>query len=382
MRKLHAVWLAMILIVSACTPVYDNTDEVVRETTDEESEEKAIIPNYDLSDNTYRMILTEGASKISAARGVTTNQMGNRLDIAEFEGGLQRHSKEYYNPEEYYFQPGQFLDDDTLLSWLGRASESNEEGLNPELDEDSASEEEFRETPRYISNIVEQNYLTREGDDDVVELAGLTIGISMRSVYDFQAEGRDYSENISTSESLSKGREYANTILERLREREDLQNVPVAFAIYEEEEDNAESPGNFLSKGYAGGSDNSVGNWEDIDEEYVLFPSDEAEEDHFDDAEIFSDFRTEVSDYFPNFVGMIANGFYVDDELREVKIDIPIQFDSQTEVTGFTQYVYSLVMEMFEDHYSVEVKINSMDQQESLIVKEPGQEEPFVHIYD
>ncbi|MCP3028365.1 CamS family sex pheromone protein [Halobacillus sp. A5] len=382
MRKLHAVWLAMILIVSACTPVYDNTDEVVRETTDEDSEEKAIIPNYDLSDDTYRMILTEGESRISAARGVTTNQMGNRLDIAEFEGGLQRHSKEFFDPEEYYFQPGQFLDEDTLLSWLGRVSDENEDGLNPELDEESASEEEFRETPRYISNIVEQDYLIREGDDDVVEVAGLTIGISMRSVYDFQAEGREYKEDISTSESLSRGQEYADTILERLREIEELQNVPVAFAIYEEEEDNAESPGNFLSKGYAGESNNSVGGWEDIDEEYVLFPSDEAEEDHFDDAETFSDFRTEVSDYFPNFVGMIANGFYVDDELQEVKIDIPIQFDSQSEVTGFTQYVYSLVMEMFEDHYSVEVKINSMDQQESLIVKEPDQEEPFIHIYD
>ncbi|GGF26273.1 putative lipoprotein YerH [Halobacillus andaensis] len=391
MRKLHAVWLAMILIVSACTPVYDNTDEVVRETTDEDSDEKAIIPNYDLSDDSYRMILTEGESKISAARGVTTNQMGNRLDIAEFEGGLQRHSKEYFSTEDYYFQPGQFLDESTLLSWLGRYEEpedpdnpeetGNVYGLNPELDEDSASEEDFRENPRYISNIVEQDYLVRQ-DDDVVEVAGLTIGISMRSIYDFQAEGREYSENISTSESLSRGQEYADKILERLREREELQDVPVMFAIYEEEEDNAESPGNFLSKGYAEGSDNTVGGWADIDEEYVLFPSDEAEEEHFDDAEVFSDFRSEVSDYFPNFVGMIANGFYVDDELHEVKIDIPIQFDSHTEVTGFTQYVYSLVMEMFEDHYAVEVKINSMDQQESLIVKKPGQEEPFVHIYE
>ncbi|MFC7062519.1 CamS family sex pheromone protein [Halobacillus seohaensis] len=382
MKKLHALLLAMILIVSACTPVYDNTDEVVRETTDEKGDQKAIIPNYDISDNHYRMILTESSPKISAAQGVTTNQMGNRLDIAEFESGLQRLSKDHYSTSDYYFQPGQFLEYDTLLSWLSRYSEEgNPEGLNPALNEEDASKEEFRENPRYISNIVEQDYLVRK-EDDVVEVAGLTIGISMRSAYNFTAEGRDFSEDISTSELLTRGKENANTILERLREREKLQNIPIVFAIYEEEDSNAESPGNFLSKAYVDGSDNSVGDWEELNEDYVLFPSNEAEDEHFDDAEVFSDFRAEVSDYFPNFVGMIANGFYVDDELREVKIDIPIQFNSQTEVIGFTQYIYSLVMEMFEDHYSIEVKINSMDQQESLIVKEPGQEEPYVHIYE
>ncbi|MFC7322667.1 CamS family sex pheromone protein [Halobacillus campisalis] len=392
MSKLHALLLAMVLIVSACTPVYDNTDEVVRETTEEDNGQSAIIPNYNVTDDNYRMILTEGSSKISAARGVTTNQMGNRLDIAEFEGGLQRHSKEFFSTEDYYFQPGQYLDDSILYSWLGRYEEptttdeettdpGNPEGLNPALDEESASEEEFRESPRYISNIVEQNYLVRK-DDDVVEVSGMTIGISMRSAYEFEAEGRNYSEDIPTSESLSRGQEYADTILKRIREREELQDIPIVFAIYEEEDDNSETPGNFLSKGYAEGSDNSVGGWDEINEDYVLFPSSEAEEEHFDDSEIFSDFRTEVSDYFPNFVGMIANGFYVDDELQDVKIDIPIQFDSQTEVTGFTQYIYSLVNEMFEDHYSIEVKINSMDQQESLIVKKPGQDEPFIHIYE
>ncbi|WP_173917419.1 CamS family sex pheromone protein [Halobacillus sp. Marseille-Q1614] len=382
MRKLHALLLAVILLVSACTPVYDNTDEVVRETTEENSEETAIIPNYDLEDDNYRMILTDGSKRISAARGVTTNQMGNRLDIAEFERGMMRHSKGYYDPEEYYFQPGQFLDDDTILSWLSRYDkDSNPEGLNPKLNEENASEEDFRETPRYISNIVEQDYLIRS-EDDVVELSGLTIGISMRSVYNFTAEGRDYSQNIPTSESVEKGQEYAGKILERIREMEELQDIPVVFAIYEEEKSNSESPGNFLMKGHARGSDNSIRNWEEINEDYVLFPSKEAEENYFDDAEKFSDFRSAVSDYFPNFVGMIANGFYVDEELSEVQIDIPIQFDSQTEVIGFTQYVYSLVMEMFEDHYSVQVRINSMDKQESLIVKKRGEEEPFVHIYD
>ncbi|MBN9654854.1 CamS family sex pheromone protein [Halobacillus sp. GSS1] len=381
MRKMHALLLSSLLVVSACTPVFDNREEVIQETKDEKNNQSAIIPNYNMSEQDYRMILTESSPKVSTARAVTTNQMGNRMDIDEFESGLRRHSKEYFDPDKYFFQPGQYFEGDTLLRWLGRESGGNEDGLNPELNEDEATEEEFRESPRYISNIIEQNYLVRQ-DENKVELRGLTIGISLRTVYNFTAEDRSFSEDHSTEELLQKGKEYAGEILKRIREREELNGVPVVFALYEEEEASSKVPGKFLSKTYVKGSDLTINGWDNIDEKHVLFPSKEAEDDHFDDSQIFSDFRKEVSDYFPNFVGMIANGFYVNNDLREVSIEIPIQFQSESEVVGFTQYVYSLVNEMFADHYNVQVNIHSMDEPESLIVKKAGEQEPFVHVYE
>ncbi|WLR48028.1 CamS family sex pheromone protein [Halobacillus litoralis] len=391
MRKMHALLLSSLLVVSACTPVFDNREEVIQETKDEKNNQSAIIPNYNMSEQDYRMILTESSPKVSTARAVTTNQMGNRMDIDEFESGLRRHSKEYFGPDKYFFQPGQYLDGDTLLTWLGRDGnvqvdedqdpEEVEDGLNPELNEDEATEEDFRESPRYISNIIEQNYLVRK-DENKVELSGLTIGISLRTVYNFTVEGKSLSEDHSTEELLKKGKEYADEILERIRKREELNDVPVVFALYEEEEASSKVPGKFLSKTYVKGSDMTINGWDRIEEKHVLFPSKEAEEDHFDDSQIFSDFRKEVSDYFPNFVGMIANGFYVNNELREVSVEIPIQFQSESEVVGFTQYVYSLVNEMFADHYNVQVNIHSMDEPESLIVKKAGEQEPFVHVYE
>ncbi|MFZ0474907.1 MAG: CamS family sex pheromone protein, partial [Halobacillus sp.] len=152
MRKWHALLVGSLLLVSACTPVFDNKDEVIQETKDKDSNQ-AIIPNHSISEETYRMILSEDRSKVSKARSVTVNQMGNRMDISEFEQGLRRHSKEYYDPEEYFFQPGQFLSGDTVFDWLGRYDERhNEGGLNPELIEDEATAEQFRENPKYISN--------------------------------------------------------------------------------------------------------------------------------------------------------------------------------------------------------------------------------------
>ncbi|UOQ44080.1 CamS family sex pheromone protein [Halobacillus salinarum] len=380
MRKIHALLLCALLILSACTPVFDNKQKVVKETKDESSNQTAIIPSYSAPENDYKMILSKDSPTTSAARGLTTNQMGNRLDIAEFEDGLRRHSKEYFDPDKYYFQPGQYLDYDTLIEWLSRESEDNPEGLNPKLNEDKAKEKDFRKNPKYISNIVEQDYLVKK-DDNVVNVKGVTIGISMRSVYNFSVDGKEYTEKHSKSELLSKGKAYANEILKRLREREELQDVPIMFAIYQEETAQAKVPGSFLAKSYVKGSDMTAGNWKAIKEENVLFPSDQAEKDHFEDAQLFSEFRAEVSDYFPNFVGMIANGFYVDNELKKVKINIPIQFNSQSEVVGFTQYVHSLVMEMFEDHYDIEVNIYSMDHQESVIVKKAGEEDAYVHVY-
>ncbi|WP_062515514.1 CamS family sex pheromone protein [Halobacillus sp. KGW1] len=380
MRKMHALLLSSVLFMSACTPVFDNQEEVIQETTDETNNQAAIVPNYSMSDEDYRMILTESSPKVSSARGITTNQMGNRLDIDEFESGLRRHSKEYYDPEDYYFQPGQYLTDQTLLDWLSRKSADKEEGLNPELNEDEASEEDFRESPRYISNIIEQDYLVQK-DDNIVELQGVTIGISLRTVYKFTTEGKNFEEDHSTEELLQKGKEYADEILTRIRAKEELKDVPVVFAIYEEEEASSKVPGKFLAKTYVKGSSGSVGSWDNIDEEHVLFPSSEAEKEHFDQSQIFSEFRTQVSNYFPNFVGMIGNGFYKDGELHDITIEIPIQFQSESEVVGFTQYVYSLVNEMFPDHYSVQVNIHSLDEPESLIVKKAGDEEPFVHVY-
>ncbi|SFJ76927.1 Protein involved in sex pheromone biosynthesis [Halobacillus dabanensis] len=391
MRKMHALLLSSLLVISACTPVFDNREEVIQETKDESNNQSAIIPNYNMSEQDYRMILTESSPKVSSARTVTTNQMGNRMDIDEFERGLRRHSKEYFSPDDYFFQPGQYLDGDTLFTWLGREGnvqpdedqdpEDVEDGLNPELNEEEASEEEFRENPRYISNIIEQNYLVKK-DENVVELSGVTIGISLRTVYNFTADDRSYSVDHSTEELLQKGKEYADEILQRIREREELKDVPVVFALYEEEEASSKIPGKFLSKAYVDESSSTVSGWNSINEKHVLFPSDEAEENHFDDAQIFSDFRKEVSDYFPNFVGMIGNGFYVDNNLRDISIEIPIQFQSESEVVGFTQYVYSLVNEMFADHYNVQINIHSMDETESLIVKKAGEQEPFVHVYE
>ncbi len=58
-----------------------------------------------------------------------------------------------------------------------------------------------------------------------------------------------------------------------------------------------------------------------------------------------------------------------------------MQFFGKAEVIGFSQYVAGLINQYFEEYWTVEVKVKSVNGQEALILMEPDMKEPFVHIY-
>src|SRR5699024_5447857 len=89
----------------------------------------------------------------------------------------------------------------------------------------------------------------------------------------------------------------------------------------------------------------------------------------------------EIDTYFPNYVGYIGEGFYENNELKKMTIEIPIEFYGESEVIGFTQYLYSLVVNLFPDNYDVDVKIQSYERMESFIYKEAESDETVIHIF-
>src|SRR5690625_6495021 len=101
-------------------------------------------------------------------------------------------------------------------------------------------------------------------------------------------------------------------------------------------------PGNYIKKVNVKEGSNELGKWEDLKEEYVLFPSSESKEDYIDDHEKVNKFGTGVGDYFPNYVGIIGEGLYVDDNLTDFKINILIEFYCNNEIIGFKQFIYVL----------------------------------------
>lgn len=374
MKKTFLSLVASCLFLVSCSNIGE-PEKIVQE-TDESEQETAIIPKYSISDDYYKMIVP---FKTSEARGLVTRNLNTRLDIDEFETGLMRMALDTFSTEKYYFQEGQYLDEETVRTWLSRKSdENNNEGLNPS----NSSEEQNEENPIYLAHILEHDYLIKK-DEKTIELGGISIGLALNSVYYYRSEnGQQLEEKISLDVLEEKGKEYAQEIVNRLRDMEGLNKVPIVVSLYVQAPKSSIVPGHFIAKTVVEKESRNIGRWSTVDEEYYFFPSTEGSNKKPDEANRFNALKGDVEEFFPNYTGVIGTGFYQNGELKQMKIEIPMQFYGKAEVIALTQYLTGKVMEYYpEDYITLEVKITSTNGEEALIVKKPGQEEPFVHIY-
>ena len=394
MRKIFYGALAAVLLLTGCAPNFQKQEEVVQ--NQKNSEEKAIIPKYKISDEYYRTILP---FKASESRGLVVNNLNTRYDITEFETGLMRVAQTTFEHDKYLFQEGQYLKRETVSSWLKRKytdeqfaamqkenkklKDSDNVGLNPIDDGKGTIKERNERSPIYLAHILEHDYLIK-GENDKVGLGGVVIGLALNSVHYYQEiqYGPTFDKGIEHKVVDQKGKEMAQEVINRLRAMDGLKDVPIVIALFEQKSRTSVVPGNFFAYATVNGGSSQINDWKGIDEKYILFPSSEATEQHRDDSTAFSNFKQDVEKYFPNFNGVVGKAFYAGGNLQDLSIDIPIQFYGKTEAIGFTQFVTGKVMEHFPDYIAVEVNVSSVNGPEALIVKEAEQKEPFVHIYD
>jgi len=379
-RKFSLLALSLVFLLSACAPSFQKQTEVVQ--SKEKTKGKAIIPKYNISDKYYRTILP---FKPGEARGMIVANINTRYDIDEFETGLMRIAQNTFSTDDYLFREGQEIKRNTVKLWLNRSftkeqlkakglKDSENIGLNP-LDQGS-------NPPIYLAHILEHDYLIKD-DKGNVSLGGVTIGLALNSIYYYQKEqyGATYEKKIPFAEMESQGKKIAAEVLKRLRAMNDLSNVPITIALFEQQSKSSVVPGNFFTYTNVDKGSSSIDSWEKVDEKYFLFPSTAAQDAHRDDVTAFLNFKQDVEEYFPNFNGVIGKAFYIGDQLQDLSITIPIQFYGKTEAIGFTQYVTGLVMEHFPKYISVSVSVTSVDGPEALIVRKANENEPFVHVY-
>src|SRR5699024_12717894 len=68
-----------------------------------------------ISNDYYRTLLP---FKISAARGLTQDNMVSSYNSEAFESGLLNISKQTFSPDEYLYRDGQYLEKDTVRAYL------------------------------------------------------------------------------------------------------------------------------------------------------------------------------------------------------------------------------------------------------------------------
>jgi protein involved in sex pheromone biosynthesis len=393
LKKIVFLALSVMLVTTACAPDFSKEEEVVQKTDD--NKQKAVISKYSISDDTYQSVLPFKESK---SRGLTVSNLNTRLDVKEFESGLTRLSKDEFSTDDYYYQEGQYLDEDTISSWLRRKWTENQYkdvlkdydkeerdkvknvGLNPINTGEGTAAEQSEKSPIYLAHILEQDYLVKDGDE--LKLGGVSIGLAMNSVYYYtQEKGYPREKKISREKLQEEGEKMADEIVQRMRKIKGLENVPITVGLFEQEEKSSLEPGSYFAKATAKKGSSELGSWDKVDEGYYLFPSNAVAADERSDSDMFGNFKAEIQDYFPNYTNIIGRGFYQNGELQEMTIDIPIQFFGEQEITGFTQYIAGLVMEHFPSYLKVNVNISTVQGPEALISREPDEKKPFVHIY-
>lgn len=372
MKKIALFICCFLLLLASCN---SKEEDNIVQTEEDTKQEVSIIPSYSLSEDQYKMVLPYRPSE---ARDTITNQVTNRVDIDELEEGLRRHSTDLFDPDKYVFEEGQYLDKEFIYSLI--------DDLNPDpkvkhSDDEKTQEKKNRDHPRIFSHILEQNFLKRN-KDNTVDLAGVSIGIALKSVYRFDTKTKGpYYEEISEKEMLTYGKEIAEDVLKDIREVEGLENVPIMIGLFREEAQSSPVPGNFVTKTTVKKGESTIDSWQSINEEHILFPSDEAQEEYNEDYQKVKAFGDEIADYFPNYVGVSGDGFYINDDLTRLTLKVPIEFYGKGEVIGFTQFVYKQLKEIFPNRYDLELMITSSEGPESLIYRKAGAKEPKVHIY-
>lgn len=404
-----SILLACLMLTGGVTQVRSqaqedeptNPDEVTVQTTTNQ-----------LSSDFYRAVIIDGQYQIGASAS-SNNNLSSAANIRAFEEGLLRISKQVFPTEQYFMQEGQIIDEATMTSWLARESATNPEGLNPALPEEDAetqssleeslaSEESVdpaddpedvteegaeeneqivtnvQSTPIYLSQVAEKNLMveTEEG----FALGGIVLGLAMNSTYEYtDADGVIHEQEISVGEMRERGRQFANIIVGRLRNTEELRSVPIVVGIYRTAPSDEVVGGTYVLDGISR-EGNSVTDWTENNEYRIALPIIEAS-DQSDQYAYFDNFNNEIINFFPNLNGISGEALYIDGGLASLNVEIVSQFYKQTEITALTQHITDVSQRTLPEGVAIEIKVISDAGVEAYLGRPAGATQYQSHIF-
>ncbi|EST10832.1 CamS family sex pheromone protein [Sporolactobacillus laevolacticus] len=388
-----SVLLALQLILSGC---WFNTtpDNKVGTDNNGKSGTASLIPSANTSD--YQSIRPKESD---STRGYIQYGPKNRVDMDQLELGLMDLSKSVFSPNDYVFQSGQYLKESDINNILHRRGQepvqydANKKklpvvpGLNPPLGKGKTVVDQSKNSPKYINYVVEQDYL-KKGKNGKYSVGGVSLAVSLNSVYadtiTYNNKMYPVSVNLNRSKVISWGKKQAQQILQRVRNKSGLGQVPVFITLYITAAPQSYVPGDFVAKTEVGSGSGSINGWTNVDEHHVLFPSNTATNSYKGDLQKFNQFKSDVQKYYPDYVGVIGKAFYRNKELSDITLDIDFnKFIDETEMLGFTNYVTSIVKNRtaFSRNVPIHVYITTGSTPEALIERTADMDEPYVHIF-
>ncbi|HCZ0155697.1 TPA: CamS family sex pheromone protein [Staphylococcus aureus] len=397
MKRTLVLLITAIFILAACgNHKDDQAGKDNQKHNNSSNQVKEIATDKNVQGDNYRTLLP---FKESQARGLLQDNMANSYNGGDFEDGLLNLSKEVFPTDKYLYQDGQFLDKKTINAYLNpkytkreidkmsekdkKDKKANENlGLNPSHEGETDPEKIAEKSPAYLSNILEKDFYGG-GDTKGKNIKGMTIGLAMNSVYYYKKEkdGPTFSKKLDDSEVKKQGKQMASEILSRLRENDDLKDIPIHFAIYKQSSEDSITPGEFITQATAEKSQTKLNEWHNINEKSALLPSSTAADYDENLNNNFKQFNDNLQSYFSNFTQAVGKVKFVDKKPQRLVVDLPIDYYGQAETIGITQYVTEQANKYFDKIDNYEIRIKDGNQPRALISKTKDDKEPQVHIY-
>lgn len=384
MKKISILLISAALFLAACSEPVDipENDEESGVTNVPVTEQEEQVTSRTENRTDYQTVIPY---QISPSRGLTSTNMVSSYNIEAFEKGLFDISKEVFSPDDYIFREGQIFTEEMVRGFLNRTytreeiDEMTEEeladgtafsnlGLNPSTGGETDPDVIAEEAPLYLSHLLEQNYVVEDENGDM-QLEGMTIGLAMNSVYYYENDnGSTESVSLDAATVKEEGEQMAEEILERIRANEQYQDITITFAIFIQSNDTSIAPGNFVSYSVADAGEGELSSFTNVNEQNVLFPSSEAEELSEETNNDYQLFNRNLSSYFDSFTTSVGKGYFKDDNLEHLSIEIPVEYTSRGEIIGLSQYVSDLLSNHFAG-VRVEISIADKSDTYALITK-------------
>ncbi|EEE48725.1 CamS family sex pheromone protein [Staphylococcus capitis] len=400
MKRTIILLISTIFLLAACNnnqkDNQSDKDESGSKNSQNTNQVKQIATDKNVQGDNYRTILP---FKESQARGLLQDNMANSYNGEDFESGLLTLSKEVFPTNKYLYQDGQYLDKKTINAYLNpkytkkeidkmsenekKSKKANENlGLNPSHNGETDEEKIAKQSPAYLSNILEQDFYGNN-DSKAKNIKGMTIGLAMNSVYYYQKEkdGETYSKKLDDKEIEKQGKQMASEMLSRLRENSDLKDIPIHFAIYKQSGQDSITPGEFIAGATADDDKTKINEWDAIKEKSALLPSSTAEDYNETLNNNFKQFNDNLQSYFSNFTQAVGKVKFINKKPRQLTVDLPIDYYGQAETIGITQYVTEQAEKYFDNIDEYEIRIKDGNTPRALISKSKDDKEPQVHIY-
>ena len=400
MKRTIILLISTIFLLAACNnnqkDNQSDKDESGSKNSQNTNQVKQIATDKNVQGDNYRTILP---FKESQARGLLQDNMATGYNGEDFESGLLTLSKEVFPTNKYLYQDGQYLDKKTINAYLNpkytkkeidkmsenekKSKKANENlGLNPSHNGETDEEKIAKQSPAYLSNILEQDFYGNN-DSKAKNIKGMTIGLAMNSVYYYQKEkdGETYSKKLDDKEIEKQGKQMASEMLSRLRENSDLKDIPIHFAIYKQSGQDSITPGEFIAGATADDGKTKINEWDAFKEKSALLPSSTAEDYNETLNNNFKQFNDNLQSYFSNFTQAVGKVKFINKKPKQLTVDLPIDYYGQAETIGITQYVTEQAEKYFDNIDEYEIRIKDGNTPRALISKSKDDKEPQVHIY-